>query len=255
MMRNDVIGALARAMLVLSLCGGCAGLPKAGDATAPYRPDARPYVVKPAAATEVPAGRAAEVVVRRKPERAAAAPRQEEPGPAAVTNEDVSATHDAIGRVLRSGDRLMVTIYAPPEPFSAQHVVDERGQINLPYIGTVPVAGKTCSQAQKDIETQYVDEGYYKSKTVTVIIVPPESEYSVSGEVLRPGPYPLTRNQTLLQALARAGRYTDFADPHRVFLIRDNDRKEINLDEIRSGKKTDIVIIPGDVIEVPRRWY
>lgn len=112
------------------------------------------------------------------------------------------------------------------------------------------VAGKSCSQAQKDIEAEYIGQKIYKM--VTVIIVPPESEYSVSGEMLRPGPYPLTRNQTVLQALARAGRYTDYADQSRVFLIRGNDRIEISLDDIRKGKQRDVVVIPGDVIEVPR---
>jgi polysaccharide export outer membrane protein len=157
------------------------------------------------------------------------------------------------GRVLRSGDRLVVTIYAPPEPFNSQHVVDEQGRINLPFIGAVSVAGKSCARAQQEIEKEYIDQKYYK--TVTVIIVPPESEYSVSGEVIRPGPYPLTRNQTLLQALAKAGRLTEYGDPNRVFLIRGGVRMEINVKEIREGKRKDIVIIPGDVIEVPRSWY
>ena len=103
------------------------------------------------------------------------------------------------------------------------------------------------------IEKAYIDQQMYKS--VTVLNVPPEGEYTVSGEVIRPGPYPLGRDQTLMQALSRAGRYTEYADQHRVFLLRNNERVEINVDEVRDGKRKDIVIISGDVVEVPRsRW-
>jgi protein involved in polysaccharide export with SLBB domain len=56
-------------------------------------------------------------------------------------------------------------------------------------------------------------------------------------------------------ALGRAGRYTEYADQSRVILTRDNQRVEIDLDEIRNGKRKDIIVIPGDVIDVPRsRW-
>ena len=156
-------------------------------------------------------------------------------------------------RVLRKGDRLQVTIYAPPQPFTSPYVVDEDGRINVPLIGAMVVAGKSCAEAQRTIENNYIDQKIYK--TVTVIIVPPESEYAVSGEVVRPGPFPLSRDLTVLQALGRAGRYTEFADKTKVFLIRNNDRVGIDLDEIRDGKRRDVVIIPGDVIEVPRsKW-
>lgn len=157
------------------------------------------------------------------------------------------------GRVLRGGDRLQVTIHAPPEPTSFPNVVDEQGNINLPLIGAFRVAGRTCAEAQRLIEKEYIDQKIYRN--VTVIIVPPESEYAISGEMVRPGPYPLTRNMTLLQALSRAGRPTDYADKHRVILRRNGQSVEIDLDAIRAGKQKDIIIIPGDVIEVPRSWY
>jgi protein involved in polysaccharide export with SLBB domain len=230
------LGRQARAITtVCVVCcgGGCAFLPDAGRPVAPYRPEAKPFLPQPSVElTAIPSVGSADGLS------------------SGATSEASAGSSETVGRVLRSGDRLLVTIHAPPEPFSSQHVVDEKGQINLPFIGVMTVAGKSCSQAQKDIEAEYIGQKIYKM--VTVIIVPPESEYSVSGEMLRPGPYPLTRNQTVLQALARAGRYTDYADQSRVFLIRGNDRIEISLDDIRKGKQRDVVVIPGDVIEVPR---
>ena len=222
------VAGLMAVVAALALGPGCAVMGTGRPAT-PYRPHARPVPLQ----TLKPAPAPVPVVTN----------------PPGDTKETVE-TPGVSERVLRSGDRLVVTIHAPPEPFTSQHVVDEAGRINLPYIGAVVVAGKSCSRAQEEIEKQYIDEKYYKN--VTVIIVPPESEYSVSGEVLRPGPYPLTRNLTVLQALARSGRFTDYADQSKVYLIRGNDRTEINLLDIRKGRQKDVVIIPGDVIEVPR---
>lgn len=227
-----VLGIVAVAM---TLGAGCTSL-RTGKPASPYRPHSRPIPL-PAKKPVPPSPPAV-----TKP-LAVAAP----------TNEVEVVAPDVSERVLRSGDRLQVTIHAPPQPFTSLHVVDEAGRINLPYVGAVLVAGKSCSRAQQEIEKQYIDEKYYKN--VTVIIVPPESEYSVSGEVLRPGPYPLTRNLTVLQALARAGRFTDYADQSKVYLIRGDERTEIKLRDIREGRRKDVVVIPGDVIEVPRAWY
>ena len=226
------LAGLVVVLMMLCVVSGCVTRPS-GSPTEPYRPLAKPVLPDNVPAETVSA-------------------REAEP-PAVATNVFPAGDGDNLGRTLRSGDRLVVMIHAPPEPFNSQHVVDEKGRINLPYIGAVIVAGKSCSQAQMDIEKEYIDQKYYK--TVTVIIVPPESEYSVSGEVLRPGPYPLTRNLTVLQALARAGRFTEYADPTKIRLIRGSDIVTINAKAITMGTQKDITIIPGDVIEVPKTWY
>lgn len=222
-----VLAAVAMAFLQ----AGCASLLSADDAVAPYRPQVK---------------RVAAEAVRTPP---AAMPAKAEAVPGRKEDVGVSGS----GRILRSGDRLQITIYAPPEPFTCTHVIDEQGRVNLPLIGAMQVAGKSCADAQQVIEKQYIDEKYYK--VVTVIIVPPESEYSLAGEVLRPGPYPLTRNLTVLQALGRGGRFTEYADPTKIRLIRGSEIIPVNADEIRKGRQQDIVVIPGDVIEVPRTWY
>ena len=204
-----------------------------------------------------PAGRYAPVQRRDVPvvriaQAATEAARPEHAPGAQVATGTAESTHDIMARVLKSGDRIQITIFAPPEPGTFASVVDEGGQINLPLIGPFKVAGKTCSECQRQIEKEYIDQKYYK--TVTVVIVPPESEYTLTGEVARPGPYPLTRNVTLKYALART-TYTEFADKSKVFLTRNNARMEIKIADVDNGKRPDPLIIPGDIIEVPRSWY
>jgi len=226
--------------LVLLVAAGCATGPTPGPELMPYRPIPVRQAVHPVPALSARAS------LPKAPGR----------NPTAVAE---TATNTAVfspvsaERYLRKGDRIQVTIYAPPQPFTSPHVIDEDGRINVPLLGTMKVAGKSCGDAQREIEKAYLDQKYYK--TVTVIIVPPESEYAVAGEVIRPGPYPLSRDMALQSALARAGRLTEWADPHRVFLIRGNDRIEINMDDIKEGRRLDVTIIPGDVIDVPRaKW-
>lgn len=223
--------------VAVGLLAGCVSGPKPMTVVDPYRPELQRRITPP----PPPKVKAAEKALAVT----------EAPAPRASTNLEVLAEQGE--RVLRKGDRLQVTIYAPPEPFSCPHVVDEDGRINIPLIGPMDVAGKSCGAAQRSIEKAYIDQQIYK--TVTVIIVPPEGEYTVSGEVIRPGPYPLGRDQTLLQAISRAGRYTEYADQRKVFLLRNNERVEVNVEEIRAGKRKDIVIISGDVVEVPRSMW
>ena len=156
-------------------------------------------------------------------------------------------------RLLQVGDRLEIQIRATLKPENLKGVVDENGNLNLPYIGTIHVAGKSSAEAEKMIEKAYVDGQFYR--TITVIIVPPEEEYAVQGEVLKPGSYPIARNLTLTQALARAGRFTDFADTTNLKLIRGPKTLVINIKRIEKGQEQDITIIPGDVIIVQRTWY
>jgi len=224
--------------LVMLMLAGCISGPKPVVGVAPYRPELRRK-------TSLPSPRLAEHKQTAEP--------VEWNVPRASTNQGVEPIFEQQERVLRKGDRIQVTIYAPPEPFACSHVVDEDGRINIPLIGPMAVAGKSCGAAQRLIEKTYIDQQIYKN--VTVIIVPPEGEYTVSGEVIRPMSYPLGRDQTLLQAVSKAGRLTEYADPHRVFLMRNNERVEINVDDIREGKRKDIVIISGDVVEVPKsKW-
>lgn len=217
------------AVLGLLLVMGCGTMePGRVASVAPYRP----------------------IEVRSVPRPGLARVGDVEPVPLASVATNIQETVSTSGRVLKGGDRVQVVLYVPPEPMSSAYVVDEQGNINMPLIGPFRVAGRTCAEAQRLIEKEYVDQKIYK--TVTVNIVPPESEYSIIGEMVRPGSYPLTRPITLTQALSKAGKYTDFADQKRVFLTRNNERTEINVLAIREGKSRDIIIIPGDVIEVPR---
>jgi protein involved in polysaccharide export with SLBB domain len=220
---------LAAAVAVSAVVSGCAALPVRVRPAEAFRPDEGRVLAK------VPAG-----------------PTAVEP---AFTAEAMAVTNlppPPKGRYLESGDRVRVTLRHRELEGPYEQVIDDEGRINLPYIGPIKVAGMIVSEAQKLAEDLYIKGEIYKQ--ITVIIVPPESEYTVYGEVIRPGAFPLGRGLTLLQALARAGRFTEFADPARAQIRRGIETIKVNIPRIREGKDPDPDVQPGDVIYIPPGW-
>jgi polysaccharide export outer membrane protein len=82
------------------------------------------------------------------------------------------------------------------------------------------------------------------------IYVPQAETMFVFGQVRAPGSYPLRRNTTVLQALSLAGGATEFAALGRIRTIRivDGKRREVKV-------KLDDLVLPGDTITVPRRYF
>jgi polysaccharide export outer membrane protein len=83
------------------------------------------------------------------------------------------------------------------------------------------------------------------------IIVPKADSAYVYGEVNTPGAYGITRETTVLQALALAGGTKDTAAMNRVRIVRIVDGKEIELKGVRPSER----ILPGDTVIVPQRFF
>ena len=123
----------------------------------------------------------------------------------------------------------------------------------MPFLGEVNVDGKTISEAERMIESLYIDGGYYRK--ITVIIVAQDEEFFIQGEVQRQGRYPISGEITLLQAIAMAGGFTDFAKETRIEVRRGDKVLIFNAKRIRELKDKDPVIKPRDNIIVGRRWF
>jgi polysaccharide export outer membrane protein len=106
------------------------------------------------------------------------------------------------------GDLLQVTMFGTQD-FNADFRVSSSGDISLPPLGLVHVAGLSTSEAEKLIERQLVEGGFYREPRVSVF----EKEYvtqgvSILGEVKNPGVYPLLADRHLLDLLSQAGGLT-----------------------------------------------
>lgn len=175
------------------------------------------------------------------------------PPPAEGAGPAPSGRNEVRLRVIQPGDRLEVYLHGIPHPQQLPVVVDENGFITMPLIGQISAAGKTGSEIERLVEKRYVDDGIYRN--ITCVVIPPHTAFFVRGEVRQPGRYPLTRDVTLLQAIALAGGYTEYAQPRRIDIQRGSTSFRINAQRIERGEEVSPPIEPGDIIVIPRRWW
>lgn len=105
---------------------------------------------------------------------------------------------------LAPGDRIAVAVLGQPD-FSGDFMVEPSGTILLPFVGEVPVGGRTLAECQATIAARY-SEGLLKHPAVGVRMQEFRPIY-VMGDVRLPGAYPFRYGATVKSALASAGGY------------------------------------------------
>ncbi|MCU1286118.1 MAG: periplasmic protein involved in polysaccharide export [Acidobacteriales bacterium] len=120
--------------------------------------------------------------------------------------------------VIGLDDILVVNVWREPE-VSRQVAVRPDGKISLPLIGELQAAGETPSSLQ--VRLTKMLSSVIKSPEVTVIVQDIRSQkFNVLGEVNRPGSYQLNKPMTVLDAIALAGGFRDFARPKKMYVLR-----------------------------------
>jgi polysaccharide export outer membrane protein len=155
---------------------------------------------------------------------------------------------------LKPLDPLFISLLGIPDEKEIQTIVDEYGQITLPYIeDPVQVVGLSMSGLERKIQEIYIAGGIYRN--VTVNIQTSAKSYFMEGEIARPQEYPLNRRITLLQAIAAASGYTDFADKTDIQIIRQGQIIKVNAKNIERNPELDIPLEAGDRIKVDRSAF
>jgi len=148
---------------------------------------------------------------------------------------------------LAPGDRVKVVVFGHDD-LSGEYQVDSTGLLSLPLIKPVQVAGLTVQEVSESITNRLMPD-YLKNPRVSVVILEYRPFY-ILGEVKNPGSYAYSSGMTLITAVALAGGYTYRAQTGNVVIVRANDPKK---EKIPAGENT--TIQPGDVIEVPERFF
>jgi protein involved in polysaccharide export with SLBB domain len=74
--------------------------------------------------------------------------------------------------------------------------------------------------------------------------------------VVRSGRYPYVGETTAVEAISQAGGLTVFARKQKISIIRGNGTQiEFNYEKARKDSRYDPIVIPGDIIDVPRRLF
>ncbi|HMI20225.1 MAG TPA: polysaccharide biosynthesis/export family protein [Sphingomonas sp.] len=132
-------------------------------------------------------------------------------------------------------------------------IVDRDGTITLPYVGRLNVAGHSTTE----IEAMIVRGLKGKSQTPQALVSIKQNISStvyVAGDVHQPGRYNLTlQSERLLDAIALAGGATNSAEDTVVRFNRGSQFLEERLGRIRAGAADDLMLVPGDRVELLKR--
>ena len=151
-----------------------------------------------------------------------------------------------------------ISVYVWKEPDMSKSVpVRPDGMISLPLIGEVKAAGYTPVQLQ-DVLADTMKK-YVSDPQVTVVVEKIASlSFNIVGEVNHPGYFPLTRRMTVLDAIALAGGFKDFAKTTKVYVLRtaadgSQERLPFNYKQVIKGQnpQQNIELQPRDTIVVP----
>jgi len=150
-------------------------------------------------------------------------------------------------------DTLKVTVFQVAD-LSGDFEVDLTGHIAMPLIGNVKAVDLTTAQLDARI-TEQLGVRYLQNPDVSVGVKESSSRVvTVDGAVTAPGVFPITRQITLIQAIAMARGTTEAANPRRVAIFRQIEGQRMaaafDLTQIRRGQAVDPVVYSGDIVVV-----
>ncbi len=176
---------------------------------------------------------------------------------AAPPESGVPAAADASAAAVRitAGDLLGFSVYGIPE-LTQDIRIGNAGDVYLPLIGYVRLAGLTLDQAQTVIENRLREGEFVKSPHVTLSMKDYVNQSAiVTGEVNRPGIYPILGLRRMLEVLAAAGGLTARAGKTVTITHRDHPEEPVKVDlpaDLAKSPKDNIEILPGDTLLVNR---
>ena len=148
---------------------------------------------------------------------------------------------------LGAGDKIRVLVYNEPQ-LGGDFSVGTDGEMSLPLIGNVPVAGKTIEQVSRDVQARLAD-GYLRDPRVSME-VQTYRPFFILGEVRAAGQYPYLSGLTAMNAIATAQGYTPRAARRTVRIRRFGDQYEQEY-----VLTPDLRILPGDTIRLTERFF
>ena len=189
-----------------------------------------------------------------------AAPQAQAPKPAAQATKPVvpgPVVPVEAGFTIGPEDVLGVLVWREPD-VSGDVTVRPDGMVTLPLIREVKAAGLTPNELADRIQ-QSIRE-FITDAAVTVVVRQMNSRrVFITGEVARPGAYPLLSTMTVLQLIAVAGGLNEYAESKNISIMRIEAGKTrtmpFDYKNVASGKKAEqnIALKPGDTVVVPER--
>ncbi len=236
------------AAIAITLLGSCAARAQTGTA----KPQAAPGQAAQPAPGQTAKPATAQPVPVQKPGQKPAAPAT----PAAVPGPVVAVEP---GFTIGPEDVLGVLVWREPD-LSGDVTVRPDGMITLPLLRDLKAAGLTAPELADLIQKELAEREFVADASVTVVVRQMNSRKAyITGEVAKPGAYPLTSTMTVMQLIAVAGGLNEFADGSKISIMRleAGRTRALRFDykNVANGTKVaqNIVLKPGDTVVVPER--
>jgi polysaccharide biosynthesis/export protein len=164
------------------------------------------------------------------------------------------AETDSTDYIIAPNDVLNIFVWKEQE-LTMDVTVMSDGKISFPLTGDIIASGRTVAQLRADLTEKL--KKFIDAPEVTVIVKLSNKLIYVIGNVDKQGPFPLHANMTVLQALAMAGGFSQWADQKNIMIIRREKGKDVetrfNYKDFISGenKEQNIALKSDDTVIVP----
>src|SRR5215467_12623601 len=165
------------------------------------------------------------------------------------------AAHSDDSYIIGANDVLSINVWKEPD-VSKTVPVRSDGKISLPLVGELQAAGQTPRQLEQEISKRL--QSYISEPEVTVIVTDSKSQkINILGMVSRPGAYLMTSSTTVLDAIAMAGGFKDFAKQKSIYVLRTGpdgkqNRIPFNYKDVIKGTNPEqnVKLLAGDTLVI-----
>lgn len=126
------------------------------------------------------------------------------------------------------------------------------GKISMPLVGELEAAGRTPEELGKAV-TESLGKLMNRPEVFISVQQVNSKKYYITGEVNRPGEYPLITQTSIFEAISKAGGLREFANGKKIVVVRGDKRHKFNYKDVIEGKNLpqNIVLENGDHVYVP----
>jgi protein involved in polysaccharide export with SLBB domain len=159
-------------------------------------------------------------------------------------------------------DVLNIAVFQQPD-LTTKARVSADGYISFPLLGKVYVKDLSADEVAQKLK-EMLEKDYLVSAQVSVFVEQYHPrQVTVLGEVIKPGKYnmPTEKKITLMEAIALAGGFTKDAALNNTTVLRTENGKEkiikvkVKDITIKGQKQDDVVLEPGDIVNVPESFF
>jgi len=159
---------------------------------------------------------------------------------------------DLSSQQLVPGDGVRLIFLDITDAISGDYYVQPDGKLQLPFIGIISTVKREFPQLKDEIYAKY--DSLYRKPELTILSL---FKISILGEVAKPGYYYVTEEQRFTSILALAGGVTSSADLDNVYIIRNDQEIQLDVETIMQEGDTaiDFGLQSNDQIYIPRSFW